>query len=87
MTAAEPTKPEPGPAASRSPTVPAPAATPRWYGTDALGNYEQIHRIQKRLNRIFNRLSRGTTLNNDGDEHDQRRKLDAHRLLPGPCGR
>ena len=44
MTAAEPTKPEPGPAASRSPTVPAPAATPRWYGTDALGNYEQIHR-------------------------------------------
>jgi len=36
MTAAEPTKPEPGPAASRSPTVPAPAATPRWYGTDAL---------------------------------------------------
>jgi cytochrome P450 len=34
------------------------------------------------LNRIFNRLSRGTTLNSDGDEHDQRRKLVAHRLLP-----
>ena len=32
------------------------------------------------LNRIFNRLSRGTTLNSDGDEHDQRRKLVAHRL-------
>ena len=31
------------------------------------------------LNRIFNRLSRGTTLNSDGDEHDQRRKLVAHR--------
>jgi cytochrome P450 len=34
------------------------------------------------LNRIFNRLSRGTTLNSDGDEHDQRRKRVAHRLLP-----
>ena len=34
------------------------------------------------LNRIFSRLSRGTTLNSDGDEHDQRRKLVAHRLLP-----
>jgi cytochrome P450 len=34
------------------------------------------------LNRVFNRLSRGTTLNSDGDEHDQRRKLVAHRLLP-----
>ena len=36
------------------------------------------------LNRIFNRLSRGTTLNSDGDEHDQRRKLVAHQLLPQP---
>jgi cytochrome P450 len=34
------------------------------------------------LNRISNRLSRGTTLNSDGAEHDQRRKLVAHRLLP-----
>src|SRR6185369_15643356 len=34
------------------------------------------------LNRVFNRLSRGTTLNSDGDEHDQRRKLVANRLLP-----
>ena len=34
------------------------------------------------LNGVFNRLSRGTTLNSDGDEHDQRRKLVAHRLLP-----
>jgi cytochrome P450 len=34
------------------------------------------------LNRIANRLSRGTTLNSDGVEHDQRRKLLAHRLLP-----
>src|SRR6476646_11082305 len=33
------------------------------------------------LNRIFNRLSRGTTLNSDGAEPDQRRKLVAHRLL------
>jgi cytochrome P450 len=34
------------------------------------------------LNPIANRLSRGTTLNSDGEEHDQRRKLLAHRLLP-----
>jgi cytochrome P450 len=34
------------------------------------------------LNPIANYLSRGTTLNSDGVEHDQRRKLLAHRLLP-----
>lgn len=34
------------------------------------------------LNPLINRLSRGTTLNSDGDEHDQRRKLVAHRMLP-----
>ncbi|KAA0082697.1 cytochrome P450 [Mycolicibacterium sp. P9-64] len=34
------------------------------------------------LNRLTNRLSRGTTLNSDGAEHDQRRKLVAHRMLP-----
>src|SRR5262245_38430427 len=34
------------------------------------------------LNPLTNRLSRGTTLNSDGAEHDQRRKLVAHRLLP-----
>ncbi len=34
------------------------------------------------LNRIVNRLSRGTTLNSDDDEHDQRRRLLAHRMLP-----
>ncbi|MBE1546757.1 cytochrome P450 [Mycobacterium sp. OAS707] len=34
------------------------------------------------LNRLTNRLSRGTTLNSDGTEHDERRKLVAHRLLP-----
>jgi cytochrome P450 len=34
------------------------------------------------LNSITNRLSRGTTLNSDGPEHEQRRKLVAHRLLP-----
>jgi cytochrome P450 len=34
------------------------------------------------LNRIANRLSRGTTLNSDGVEHDQRRKAVAHRLFP-----
>ncbi|BBX48656.1 cytochrome P450 [Mycobacterium cookii] len=34
------------------------------------------------LNAIANRLSRGTTLNSDGAEHDQRRKLLAHRMLP-----
>jgi cytochrome P450 len=34
------------------------------------------------LNVIANRLSRGTTLNSDGKDHDQRRKLVAHRMLP-----
>ncbi|GBE65515.1 cytochrome P450 [Mycobacterium sp. MFM001] len=34
------------------------------------------------LNPISNRLSRGTTLTSDGAEHDQRRKLLAHRMLP-----
>jgi cytochrome P450 len=34
------------------------------------------------LNPIANHLSRGTTLNSDGVEHDQRRKVLAHRLLP-----
>jgi cytochrome P450 len=31
------------------------------------------------LNPITNRVSRGTTLTSDGTEHDQRRKLVAHR--------
>jgi cytochrome P450 len=34
------------------------------------------------LNALINRLSRGTTLNSDGAEHDLRRKLVAHRMLP-----
>jgi len=34
------------------------------------------------LNPVSNRLSRGTTLASDGAEHDRRRKLLAHRLLP-----
>jgi cytochrome P450 len=34
------------------------------------------------LNGLTNRLSRGTTLNSDGAEHDQRRKRVAHRMLP-----
>jgi cytochrome P450 len=34
------------------------------------------------LNPFTNRLSRGTTLTSDGAEHDQRRKLVAHRMLP-----
>jgi len=34
------------------------------------------------LNPIANRMSRGTTLNSDGVEQDQRRKLVAHWLLP-----
>ncbi len=34
------------------------------------------------LNAVANRLSRGTTLNSDGAEHEQRRKLVAHRMLP-----
>lgn len=34
------------------------------------------------LNPITNRLSRGTTLNSDGIEHEQRRKRLAHRMMP-----
>lgn len=34
------------------------------------------------LNPLANRLSRGTTLNSDGDDHNRRRKLLAHRLTP-----
>ncbi len=34
------------------------------------------------LNPITNRMSRGTTLNSDGVEHEQRRKSVAHRMLP-----
>ncbi|MGV0585274.1 cytochrome P450 [Mycobacteroides chelonae] len=33
-------------------------------------------------NPLTNRLSRGTTLNSDGADHDRRRKLVAHRLMP-----
>ncbi|AGB22737.1 cytochrome P450 [Mycobacterium sp. JS623] len=34
------------------------------------------------LNPVTNRLARGTTLNSDGTEHEQRRKRLAHRMLP-----
>ena len=34
------------------------------------------------LNPFINRLSRGTTLNSDAAEHDRRRRLVAHRMLP-----
>ncbi|WP_183099058.1 cytochrome P450 [Nocardioides pelophilus] len=34
------------------------------------------------LNALTNRLSHGTTLNSDGRQHDERRKLVAHRLTP-----
>jgi len=34
------------------------------------------------LNAFTNRMSRGTVLNSDGDDHDKRRKLVAHRLTP-----
>lgn len=34
------------------------------------------------LNALANKLSRGTTLASDGDEHAERRKLVAHRLMP-----
>lgn len=34
------------------------------------------------LNTLSNKMSRGTTLASDGDEHAERRKLVAHRLLP-----
>jgi cytochrome P450 len=34
------------------------------------------------LNPLTNRMSRGTTLNSDGQQHDERRRLVAHRLTP-----
>ncbi|MCV7421531.1 cytochrome P450 [Mycobacterium yunnanensis] len=34
------------------------------------------------LNPVTNRMSRGTTLNSDGTDHERRRKLLAHRLTP-----
>lgn len=34
------------------------------------------------LNPVANRMSRGTTLNSDGEDHASRRKLVAHRLTP-----
>jgi cytochrome P450 len=34
------------------------------------------------LNAFTNRMSRGTTLNSDGEDHSRRRKLVAHRLTP-----
>lgn len=34
------------------------------------------------LNAFTNRMSRGTVLNSDGEDHDKRRKLVAHRLTP-----
>ena len=39
------------------------------------------------LDRLTNRMSRGTTLNSDGDDHQRRRKLLAHRLTPRRCAR
>lgn len=44
------------------------------------GHYLSGHGVA--ANPPINRLSRGTTLNSDGAEHDRRRKLVAHRLLP-----
>ncbi|MGV0051992.1 cytochrome P450 [Mycobacterium colombiense] len=37
-------------------------------------------------NPLTNRLSRGTTLNSDGADHDRRRKLLAHRMMPRALG-
>jgi cytochrome P450 len=34
------------------------------------------------LNELTNRMSRGTSLHSDGEDHDKRRKLVAHRLTP-----
>ncbi|MEH3141047.1 MAG: cytochrome P450 [Mycobacterium kyogaense] len=44
------------------------------------GRYLSGHGVA--ANPLTNRLSRGTTLNSDGDDHSRRRKLVAHRLLP-----
>ncbi|KWX23638.1 monooxygenase [Mycolicibacterium wolinskyi] len=44
------------------------------------GRYLSGHGVA--ANPLTNRLSRGTTLNSDGADHDRRRKLVAHRLMP-----
>lgn len=44
------------------------------------GRYLSGHGVA--ANPLANRLSRGTTLNSDGVDHDRRRKLVAHRLMP-----
>lgn len=44
------------------------------------GTFRSGHGVA--LNRMSNRLGRGTTLSSDGEEHSRRRKLLAHRLLP-----
>lgn len=44
------------------------------------GGYLSGHGVA--ANPLTNRLSRGTTLNSDGADHDRRRKLVAHRLMP-----
>lgn len=44
------------------------------------GRYLSGHGVA--ANPWANRLSRGTTLNSDGADHDRRRKLVAHRLMP-----
>lgn len=44
------------------------------------GRYLSGHGVA--ANSLANRLSRGTTLNSDGADHDRRRKLVAHRLMP-----
>ncbi|WP_347222366.1 hypothetical protein [Mycolicibacterium poriferae] len=44
------------------------------------GLYRSGHGVG--ANSVANRLSRGTTLNSDDAEHNRRRKLVAHRLMP-----
>ncbi|MDA2892155.1 cytochrome P450 [Mycolicibacterium sp. BiH015] len=44
------------------------------------GNFVSGHGVA--ANPLANRLSRGTTLNSDGGDHERRRKLVAHRLMP-----
>ena len=63
-------------------------AVPHYTGCKAILRDDEAFRSTGgvALNRVSNRLSRGTTLASDGAEHDRRRKLVAHRMLPRALG-
>lgn len=59
-------------------------ALPRYAECKAVLRDDEVFRSSGgvALNAFSNRASRGTTLASDGDEHDRRRKMLAHRMFP-----